>query len=101
MLSSAIGRLRVVGLLEGASYLLLLGVAMPLKYLGGMPMAVRIAGMAHGILFIAFCFALLAALVEHRWSLKRSAGCFVASLLPFGTFVIDGRLQREQAAATR
>ncbi|MDP2339693.1 MAG: DUF3817 domain-containing protein [Deltaproteobacteria bacterium] len=97
MLSSAIGRLRLVGLVEGTSYLLLLGVAMPLKYLGGMPMAVRIVGMAHGVLFVAFCFTLLAALVEHRWSLVRGAGYFVASLLPFGTFVIDGRLRREQA----
>lgn len=96
MLSTSIGRLRVIGLIEGLSYLLLLGVAMPLKYLAGEPLAVRVVGMAHGLLFVLFCFALLAALIEHRWSLLRGAAYFVASLLPFGTFVIDGQLKREQ-----
>ena len=97
MLSSSIGRLRLVGLIEGVSYLLLLGVAMPLKYLADEPMAVRVVGMAHGVLFVAFCFALLHALVEHRWSLLRGAAYFTSSLLPFGTFVMDAHIRREQA----
>ncbi len=98
MLSSSIGRLRLVGLVEGVSYLVLLGVAMPLKYFGGRPLPVRVVGMTHGLLFIAFCFALLFALIEHGWTLKRGAGFFIASLLPFGTLVMDGQLRREQAA---
>ncbi len=97
MLSSSIARLRFVGILEGVSYLLLLGVGMPLKYFAAEPLPVRVLGMTHGLLFITFCFALLFALLEHRWSLLRGAGFFVASLVPFGTFVIDGRLRREQA----
>lgn len=98
MLSSSIGRLRLLGLVEGTSYLVLLFIAMPLKYLADMPGAVRVVGMAHGVLFVAFCFALLHAFLEHRWSLLRGAAVFVSSLIPFGTYVMDGRLKREQLA---
>lgn len=97
MLTSSIGRFRLIGLIEGTSYLLLVFIAMPLKYLADMPQAVRVLGMAHGVLFVAFCLALLHAFIEHRWSLLRGAGYFIASLIPFGTFFIDGRLKREQA----
>ena len=55
---TALRQLRLVALLEGASFLVLLFVAMPLKYLAGMPLAVRIAGSIHGALFIAFVVAL-------------------------------------------
>jgi integral membrane protein len=98
VLTSAVGRLRLVGLLEGASYLLLLGVAMPLKYWAGMPLAVRVVGMAHGVLFVAFVAALLLAWRARRWSVLRAAGLFVACLIPFGTFVVDRGLREEQAA---
>ena len=95
MLKSSIGRLRAIGLTEGASYLVLLGVAMPLKYFAGIPMAVKIAGWAHGVLFVLFCAALAQVFFSARWSIGRAAGVFLAALLPFGTFVIDGRLKRE------
>jgi integral membrane protein len=98
MLKTPIGRLRAIGMIEGISYLGLLGIAMPLKYLAGMPMVVKVVGWAHGVLFILFCFALLQAMLVARWSLLRAAGVFVAALLPFGTFVIDGRLRREDEA---
>ena len=55
--------LRLLGNIEGISYLLLLGVAMPMKYYFEMPMAVKITGMAHGVLFVAYCI-LLAAMHE-------------------------------------
>ena len=58
MLSHSIGRLRAIGMLEGVSFLVLLGVAMPLKYLAGMPAAVKIVGWVHGILFVALCWTL-------------------------------------------
>ena len=48
--------LRILGNIEGISYLLLLGVAMPMKYYFEMPMAVKITGMAHGVLFVAYCY---------------------------------------------
>lgn len=96
--ASAIARLRLIGVIEGTSYLLLTGVGMPLKYLAHIPDAVRPLGMLHGILFILFCFALLQALLEKRLSFGQSVGVFIASLLPFGTYLIDGRLKRLDVA---
>jgi integral membrane protein len=100
MLKTAIGRLRVIGLAEGISFLVLLGIAMPLKYAAGMPMAVRVVGSIHGGLFVLFVGALLLAARAHRWSLSRVAGAFVASLVPFGTFVLDASLRREEEGAS-
>jgi len=57
MLKTSIGRLRTIALIEGISFIVLLGIAMPLKYLAGMPQAVTFAGWLHGMLFIAFCIA--------------------------------------------
>jgi integral membrane protein len=54
MLNTPIRRLRFVGFVEGVSYLVLLFIAMPLKYWAGMPLAVRVVGMLHGVLFILF-----------------------------------------------
>lgn len=95
-LSTALGRLRLVGFLEGLSFLLLLGVAMPLKYLAGQPQAVSVVGMAHGVLFIAYLAAILQAHVEYSWSWKKSALLVLASIVPFGPFVADRRLLRDE-----
>jgi integral membrane protein len=92
---NALTQLRVVAFLEGLSFVLLLFVAMPLKYWAGMPAAVRVVGSLHGILFLAFVVALFRAASEHDWPLKRSALGFIASLLPFGTFVFDRTLKEE------
>jgi integral membrane protein len=88
-------QLRLMALLEGSSFLILLLVAMPLKYVAGMPLAVRIFGSIHGALFIAFVVALYRAARACDWPRRRSATAFVASILPFGTFVFDGSLRRE------
>ena len=93
MLTTTVGRLRAAALVEGASFLLLLGVAMPLKYFAGMPLAVKIAGWTHGLLFLAFCLLLLVAHGERRWPMRWTAMIFVAGLLPFGPFLIDRRLK--------
>ena len=95
----AINHLRRIGMIEGVSFLLLLGVAMPLKYLADMPMAVKVVGWAHGLLFIIFCLALWRAKQSARWPLSSAALVFIAALLPFGPFVIDGRLRREAGGA--
>jgi len=98
LLESPIGRLRAIGWVEGASFLLLLGVAMPLKYLAGMPMAVKLVGWAHGLLFIGFCAALADATRRSGWGIGRAGLGLIAALVPFGTFVFDGSLRREQRA---
>ncbi|HEY6080147.1 MAG TPA: DUF3817 domain-containing protein [Polyangiaceae bacterium] len=90
--------LRWVAFAEGVSFVLLLFVAMPLKYWAGMPLAVRVVGMAHGFLFIAFVWALFQAAVERSWPPKRWLAAFISSLLPFGTFVFDRSLRRELSA---
>ena len=98
MLSNPIGRLRLIGLIEGISFLVLLFVAMPLKYLAAIPEPVKYVGWAHGGLFLLFIVALLHASSETEWSLTRIAGAFIASLVPFGTFVLDRSLKRDEAA---
>jgi len=98
MLHTAISRLRAIGLVEGVSFLLLLGVAMPLKYFAGMPQAVTVVGWLHGLLFISFCDALTQAHQEANWTAWRSGTVLIAALLPFGPFVIDGKLRKEDHA---
>ncbi len=85
--------LRSVGLLEAISYLILLGIAMPLKYYWGMPLAVRIVGMTHGVLFVLFCIALWRVLMNTNWPFSRAVLVFIASLLPFVPFFIDRRMR--------
>lgn len=85
--------LRTVGLLEAVSYLVLLGIAMPLKYVWGMPLPVRIVGSIHGGLFVLFCFALWRVMMNTSWPFSRAALVFVASLIPFAPFFIDRRMR--------
>lgn len=92
--------LRRIGLLEGVSYLLLLGIAMPLKYMADMPMAVKITGWAHGALFIALCLALLRVLMTTNWPFLRAVLVFIAALLPFGPFLIDRRMRQWESEFT-
>jgi integral membrane protein len=92
-----IRRFRVIALLEGASFLILLGIAMPLKYFAGMPLAVRVVGMAHGMLFVAYLALVAALLYRRQWSLGRAGEAMMMSVLPFGTFVFDRSLKEELA----
>jgi integral membrane protein len=96
MLNDPLDRLRVIGVLEGLSFLLLLGIAMPLKYLAGEPWMVRVVGSTHGLLFMLYVAALLQSAFALRWSAKRVLGGFAASVLPFGPFVFDARLRKER-----
>ncbi len=96
LLSSSIGRLRVIGFLEGVSFLVLLGVAMPLKYIWHEPAAVRVVGMAHGVLFLTYLVATVQAWLDHDWSWKRAALLVVASLVPCGTFYADVKWLRTE-----
>ena len=93
MLKTTIGRLRLIGTIEGLSFLLLIGIAMPMKYIYGDPSLVKIVGQAHGLLWVVFCFALIDAKSKEGWSIKQALIPFVASMLPFGPFVVDRKLK--------
>lgn len=77
-----------IGKLEGYSYLALLGIAMPLKYAFGMPEWVRVVGLLHGILFIAFMILLSAMVFKVKMPFKNAFVSFLLSLVPFGTFFL-------------
>lgn len=94
---TALSQLRTVALLEGTSFLLLLFIAMPIKYLAGFPVAVRVVGTVHGLLFLLFLAALYSAATQRGWPFRRTALAFVSSIVPFGTFVFDRSLRREIA----
>ncbi len=94
MLTNALGRLRLVALSEGLSYVVLLAIAMPMKYVLDRPEAVRIVGMLHGVLFVFFVGALLHAHLERRWKMSFSSLVFLSSLVPLGAFWMDRRLKR-------
>jgi integral membrane protein len=96
-MKTPLSRLRAIGNLEGISYLLLLGVAMPLKYLAGWPMAVKVAGSIHGFLFVAFMVALANVWKTEKWSVKKLANAFILSFIPFGTFYLDKQIRQEEA----
>ncbi len=94
-LSTALGRFRLIAILEGISYVILVFISMPLKYFGDMPEAVKINGWIHGILFVPFCLALLHVWMVQKWSFIKAALAFIASLIPFGTFVFDRAIKNE------
>ena len=106
-----IGKFRLTGFVEGISYILLLGVAMPLKYYFGdvtvdesgtkvyeNGIYVSVVGMAHGILFTLYCLQLFLAMRKYKWSLGYATYLFFAAFVPFGPFYTDRRL-REIAVA--
>lgn len=93
--ATLMGRFRLIGVIEGISYLVLLFIAMPLKYFAGIPDAVKYMGWVHGLLFVSFCIYLLRVWIKYKWSFSNSVFAFVTSLVPFGTFVLDKKLKRE------
>ena len=96
-ISPIVAALRLVGFAEGVSCVALFFVAMPLKYIADLPLAVRIVGAVHGGLFLAFLAVLVVAMARRRWSLGRGLLAAGAAVVPFGTFVIDRRLREWDA----
>lgn len=94
---SPLARLRSVGFLEGTSFLLLLGIAMPLKYLAGQPLAVTVIGTAHGFLWILYLVVLAIAWRQYRWTFGRVVMGGIASVMPFGPFLFDRSLRHEDS----
>ena len=93
MFDNIVKKFGLINTIEGYSYLILLFIAMPMKYIFGYPLAVKIVGMAHGILFILFCILLVEAWKKTNWSVKENILFFVASLIPFGTFYTKNRIK--------
>ena len=84
--------LRITALLEGLSFLILLGIAMPLKYMYDKPEMVKIVGMAHGVLFITYILLVIIVREKLNWNYKQTFIALIASVLPFGTFYADKKL---------
>ena len=89
---------RKIAFAEGVSFLVLLLVAMPLKYFADMPMAVTIVGGLHGGLFVAFIILAYLVKEEYKKNIGWLAKSFLASIIPFGTFYMDKEWKREEAA---
>ena len=97
-MTSAERQLLWIGRVEAVSFLALLLVAMPLKYLAGMPLAVRIVGSLHGALFVALVLMLLLAIRKVRISSRLAAAGIAAAIVPGGPFLLDRHLARLDAA---
>jgi len=87
-------RFRWIAIAEGISFLVLLGIAMPLKYFFHFPEAVKIVGWLHGVLFVGYIFMAFQVMTAFEWSFGWLSKAFLAGLLPFGTFVLDRQLKR-------
>jgi integral membrane protein len=94
LVKTQLGRLRIIGFVEGLSFLILLGIAMPLKYFFGQPETVRVVGMAHGLLFVLYVLLVIQVKIEYGWSFKKMLLALLASVIPFGTFWADAKLFR-------
>jgi integral membrane protein len=90
---------RMIALTEGISFLTLLFIAMPMKYFMGMPEVVRVVGTIHGVLFLLYVGLLATLHFRQRWSVIFSLYAFLASIIPFGTFVLDKQLREKEAVA--
>lgn len=87
-------RFRLISLIEGISFLILLFIAMPLKYIVGISLAVKIVGMIHGVLFMFFVLALIMAFKKYKWGNSFCFKLFVYSLIPFGFILIEKTIMK-------
>ena len=83
---SELKKFRLINKIEGISFIILLFIAMPLKYQFGYPIATKIVGMTHGVLVFAFIYQIIEAKKEANFSLKETALYSILSLVPFGSF---------------
>ncbi|WPP50459.1 DUF3817 domain-containing protein [Catalinimonas niigatensis] len=93
LLSTNIGRLRLLALLEGVSLLLLIFIGVPAKHIFGNPALVQSIGPIHGMLFLLFVLNTLSVGVEYRWKFRDTTWkVLLACFIPFGTFYIDKKI---------
>jgi integral membrane protein len=89
-------RFKLISIIEGISFLVLLFVAMPLKYVMDMPLAVTYVGWVHGILFIIYIYVVFPTARKATWNFSKTFFALVASILPFGPFIFDRYLSKEE-----
>lgn len=82
---------RITAFLEGVSYILLLFIATPVKYLLNDPQYVKLLGMPHGLLFIGYIILAFMLKAEMRWNSKQFGTVLLASIIPFGTFYMSNK----------
>lgn len=88
---------KIIAIAEGISFLVLLFVAMPLKYMMQIPEPVKYVGWAHGVLFVLYGILLLQVFIVVKWSFIKTLVAFLVSFIPFGTFWLDARINKELA----
>ncbi len=98
---SSLRSVRTYAMVDGASLLVLVLVAMPLKYLAVTPVAVRVVGSVHGLVFVLFVIALVRATSEHRWPLRVWMPVLLAAIVPGGIFFLDRTLKDAPSDANR
>lgn len=98
MFKNAFKMFGVIGNIEAISYLLLVCIAMPLKYAAGMPQMVSWVGMIHGVLFVAYVLATVVMLILRKITLLQGLAALTASLLPFGPFIFDRKVLKKAEA---
>ncbi|MFV7790152.1 DUF3817 domain-containing protein [Aliarcobacter lanthieri] len=96
MLRTKFSQFRTISIIEGISYLVLVFIAMPLKYFFDEPLAVKIFGMMHGIFFILFCIALYNAMRQYKWEFLFSLKLFIYSLIPFFFILIEKEIVKKR-----
>lgn len=104
MIATPVGRFRIIAFIEGISYLVLLCIAMPIKYvpaLGEHPEPTRIIGAIHGGLFILYAIAGFQAMAARRWPKREAVRGFLVSIIPAGTFYYDAKFLRSEYEAER
>ena len=89
-------RFRMIGLAEGVSFLILLSIAMPLKYFFHLPEAVKVFGWVHGALFVSFMYFAFEVMTALNKKTGWLAKAFFAAILPCGTFILDRQLKKEE-----
>lgn len=92
--SKAVTFLRTMGILDGLSLLILLGIAMPLKYFAGMPLAVTIMGSLHGVIFIVYIASIAWAQLRFQWPIVYSIIAVLVAFIPLGNFAFDRYIKR-------
>lgn len=97
-MSKLLPTFRIVALLEGLSYILLLFIATPIKYLGDDPQYVKMLGMPHGVLFIAYIVMAVIISSDIKWTSRTLWIVLIASVIPFGTFYIDKKYLKKSNA---